>query len=593
MANIAPVVRFVAYLPDEQESEAQDRVARRLPGLGLELLDTTRYVIAVAAAGPWAGGGRPDGLLDVFPGTAVSPRLTAAGFDGLTRMADLHAKAEDVAQCYNLLHLKPAAFRLESDALGVKPVYVARARGGHVLGSRIADLLALFPELAQPADAVGLYELLCFWHPLAGRTLHHKIRRAGPGACYRWTPGAGLAADRDRALQSVPMTPYRFVDETIEAIRDTTAQSLRAKTANTAQPLWMALSGGFDSRLMAALARELGLSVRTLSFGLAHNEEWLSARAVAQALGLSFERVPYPPDNTFDHIAEHLEATEGTADPAALSIMPLLGVACPPGTTLLHGFCGDLQAGSHIHRFTASDYASHAALAEAVMRRYYASTRPELQRLFSPAIDLDAVRQDMLAGLRADCPPHEAYLLWYLENRNRRYVGAQFALLGGHFDMVLPFYDRRLFNLWHALPPVGLTNRVVFRQLLARYYPALARIAHPEEPAAIIPNLRDQLGRFARSLPRVALTRAVGEQRARELLLHFHRHGDILSLSTLSAPRQRARMLARVDELRPALKEVLGLELTPGYEMVLTAHLQTLRSLFFAAEYAQRQLRGS
>lgn len=590
MNQISFITRFVAYLPDDSDLGARElsHAAGLIDSLGLDTLRQDGYLFAVAASAPSSAAVQSTMLLDVFAGTAASARLAAVHFDGADSEA-VHQKAEQSAQCYNLLQPTKTSLSVESDALGLKPIHIARTPGGNVLGTRIADLLYLFPALAEPADRVAMYELMGFWTPLAGRTLHQRIRRTLPGGCYRWTRPTGLSTRRGRDIRPAPVAPNRLLDEAIEAIRDTSAQSLLDKTAGAARPVIMALSGGFDSRLIAALCRDQGIEIRALNYGRRQNEEWHSARAVARTLNLKLEMIPYRGDNTLRHLAHHLETMEGTADLASSSIMNLFEASSTLGSPLLHGYCGDAQAGLRVGDYSAAQYASHESLVDSILQRYYASTRPNLHDLFVPAIDLDEVHQDILSGLRTDCSPQQAYVLWYLENRNRRHVGSYFSLLGGHFDTIMPFYDRRLFDIWLSIPPIALVDRGVFRSLLAHYYPALARIPHPEEPAPIIPNLQWQLGRFCRGLPQHMLTRAVGVRRARDVFLRFHRHSHIWNLANLAAPQHRAHMLSRVAALRPILKDALGMELSPHYETTLSVDLQALRSVFLAAEYAQRR----
>jgi hypothetical protein len=138
------------------------------------------------------------------------------------------------------------------------------------------------------------------------------------------------------------------------------------------------------------------------------------------------------------------------------------------------------------------------------------------------------------------------------------------------------------------MPPAALCDRFVFRKLLARYYPALARIPHAEEPAPIIPNLRWQLARFYHGLPRYALKKCIGETRTAALMLRMYRGTDFRTYSKLAAPQQRAHMLSTIAASRAAMHEVLGFDLSPDYQALVSDDLLALRSLFTVASYARR-----
>lgn len=588
------ITRFVAYLPDAGESSEAElaHVARTLAGTGLRLLRSAGHVLAVTGPSSSAPQEATNWLLDVFPGTAASPRLAAAGFEKAGTLEELHAKAETSAQSYNLIRSTDTEFALESDALGIKPAYAARTPAGHVIASCIADILHLFPASAGPIDAVGLCELLGFWAPLMGRTLHRHVRRAPPGACFRWTRATGLECRADRRFQAAAVEPLWFMDQAIEAIHDASMTSLQEKIAGTGQPALLALSGGFDSRFIAALCRERKVGVRAVTYGRRHHIEVRAARAVARSLGLELKLFRQERDAGRRDLQGFVELTEGTVDPGVMVIMHLLRDPSEPGSAMLHGFCGDLHAGSHFDKYRAVDYASRESVAEAVTAHYFPPERLNLLELFGGEIRLDDIRQDVLAGLRGDCTPQEAYSLWYLENRNRRYVGAEFALLGEHFDVVMPFYDRRLVGLWHSIPPIGRSDRAAFRRLMAHYYPQLARIPHPEEATPISPNLHWQLARAWNDSPRLLLDRVVGRKRSEAMRLRWYRHDNIRSLGHFSAPQQRAYMLAQVGAALPALGQALGVTLSANYGSILSGDLQALRSMYAVARYAER-LRGS
>ncbi|HET6586487.1 MAG TPA: asparagine synthase-related protein [Oleiagrimonas sp.] len=585
------ITQFVAYFPDAGDSGREElaRVARLVGATNWRLLRQAPYLLAVDSAASVRPADPGNTLLDVFPGTAASARLAAADFRGARSIEDLHREAEASAQCYNLLQSTEHAFLLESDALGLKPAYTAQTPGGNVLASRVADMVRLFPALAEPADAVALYEMLGFWAPLAGRTLYRPIRRTLPGGCYRWTPSEGFSSRRGRDLRPVAIEPQWLMDAAIEAIHDATGQSLREKTAGVPRPVLLALSGGFDSRYIAALCRDQQTQVRAVTYGRRHHSETHSSRGIARALGIDLQILPQLVDGTLRYLPQYLETTEGMADATGASIMDLCRADVERGSAVLHGFGGDVQQGARLGDFSAADYASRESVAAAIMRHAFPASRPDLAGLFGRTVDPEEIHADILAELRQDCPPYQAYLLWFLENRHRRFVAAGCATLGQHFDVVMPFHDRRLYDIWHSVPPLGLTDRTLFKRLLARHYPALARIPHPEEAAPVTPNLRWQIARFYHKLPAQLLAACVGPQRADELRLRLHRHHNFRTFSKLEAPQQRAHMLSELARLQPALQDNLGIELSPDYKNVLARDSRALRTMFGVASHAARR----
>lgn len=592
MNGIESITRFVAYFPDASKCGTAELagVCHRIGLVGLAVVRNKPYLLAVQDSPNSITAAETKTLLDVFPGTASSSRLAARKFDVAAPMDVVHQSVEASAQFYNLIRASSDTFELESDMLGLKPAYLAKTPAGTLLASRIDDVLFAFPGLAQGADPTALYELLGFWVPLGQRTLYANIRRTLPGGCYKWTPSEGMTAQARRRLEPAAADPYRFMDQSIRDVLNASRDSMRDKTANGRRPVWLALSGGFDSRFMAALCKDLNLPLRAVTYGRKHHHEMHSAKAVAQVLGIDLTVLRQDPKATLRYLPAHLDATEGTADCGAVSILNLLSARAALGGTLLHGFCGDLLSGGHIDRFRADAYASRDAMADAIVQSWYPASSDPLRELFTRGPDLDTVRQDVFDGLRSDCSPYEAYILWYAENRTRRYVASQLAVLGEYFDMVAPFYDRQLFSLWFSVPPVGLSGQNVLKQLFAHTYPDLARIPHSEQSSPIIPNLRWQMARFYHSLPRRTLNRCIGTAHAERLVLRLNYNADFRSLDKLLAPRQQAHMLSAVAALQPALHKIFDIDLSAQYRDILSTNRQALRGLFTVMSYAARQV---
>ncbi|HET7371373.1 MAG TPA: asparagine synthase-related protein, partial [Gammaproteobacteria bacterium] len=355
---------------------------------------------------------------------------------------------------------------------------------------------------------------------------------------------------------------------------------------NTSEAVPIALSGGFDSRLLAAATVKAGIPVKLFSFGNRHHPELRRAKAVAEALDQPLEVIPYPADNSIKRLPLHLEALEGTADLATASVANLLEVDLETGAPMIHGFCGDPLAGNHINHITPSEYSDRDGLAGGIMRFYGAAGEHTPERLLSTGVSRQALCDEIRSDLLEGCPLYQSYSAWDFENRQRRYVGSYFAMTGRRFHTIMPFYDPAIFNLWFSIPPIALHGRTLFRSMLARHYPSLARIPHSEESAPIVPNLRHQLADFLRRAPQSMARKLFGEKTAKYLLLLRHRDPYIWSLGNLAAPQQRRYMRTEIDRLGPAMDDVLGLRLADVKVEHLQDHVQALRGLFLTASYA-------
>ena len=164
---------------------------------------------------------------------------------------------------------------LISDTEGVKHVFYAPDEGC-IAGTRIEDLvLAIDPDL----DPKSFEEMLAIGYPLADRTLYEGIRRVDPASRVRFQDGD------DGVPRFSSSTPVEFdLDDDPDAALD----RLAARTAGYCEDgALIELSGGFDSRLVLALAIRGGASkIRALTLGGPDDADTVSAKMLAEASGL-------------------------------------------------------------------------------------------------------------------------------------------------------------------------------------------------------------------------------------------------------------------------------------------------------------------
>lgn len=583
--------RVLAYLPtgrNPRDSKAFAATADGARRLGLSVLRRRPYLLACDSVQADPADTEQDRLiLDIFEGTAASGR----SFEGNGKGPDWplwHSVAEREAQFYNLIEATSESLRIESDPMGMKPLYRASLRDGTVLATRIIDILSLFPALIQPLDRLGFYELMVYRAPMADRTLHQQIKRSATGDCYRWDPANGLSVARDRRLAIPAVNGTLFLDEALGRIKEALTGSMARRVAGAAPPLSLALSGGFDSRLLAATAVEMGLPCRALSYGRRYHPELNSAKATAKALGLPLTRLSYPTENSLERLALHLETVEGTADLSTSQAANLFRIPSRRGNPVLHGFMGEVLSGHRLRHLPVRDYETLGSVADGLVRSFEGPLPAIFERLFGRPAPRDELRAEIRRDLVEGCEPYQAAILWELENRQRRYVGSQFPVIGTQFDLIAPFYSRNAFETWLAIPPIGLDRRALLRRLFATYYPSLAQIPHSEETYPIIPSLSRQLTVFAQALPHKFASRFIPAGMRRALHIPGAEDRYIWNLANLSGPRERAHMLSRIEALTPVAEEILDLRISGGFLHPIQGkdELQPLRMLFLVGEYA-------
>ena len=178
---------------------------------------------------------------------------------------------------------------LARDHLGIKPLYVARARDHVLFASEVRPLLAsgLVPADLDPAGIAGF---LAYGSPQDPLTVHAHVRSL-PAGSLAWLDARSL---REEPGQPVPH--WRFPEvaapgadpRAVETgIRDRLGQTV-ADQCVADVPVGSFLSGGIDSAILAAHARGRCRDLQTFCVGFTgtgEHDETAAAARTARAIG--------------------------------------------------------------------------------------------------------------------------------------------------------------------------------------------------------------------------------------------------------------------------------------------------------------------
>lgn len=494
--------RFIAFAPSNTGSK-DSPVIRSLINVcrnqGLCILRQTPYFIALEVSESQREFGNENEYLvcDMLPGKLASQRRFNFRQDAVD-WDNWHEVASDQAQLYNLLFSTASEFTFESDILGLKSLYVANVETGTLITSKIIDLFRLDENLIKPIDRMGLMQLILTGHPFGSRTIHDKVRRTKTGEKIHWNNiSKELSVTRPRRLRiSNDVQSDAGLIDSIQEIDNAISDSLGRRTSGASKPLNIGLSGGFDSRILAAVLNKRGESFNAFTYGLWHHREVRTAKQVAKVLDVNHTVLPYPLDNHYKRMELFLNTLEGQSDSNSVQIANLLQMDAPIGTPILHGFMSDAVA---VTRFSdkkngivpkSLDQAAFNLASSMIKSDAHSKF---LSNLLEFDVDIESICNELRNDMAPDGLAYHSAVLWDVENRQRRFISGHLPMLGQTFDVIAPFYDARLMSFWLSLPRISLDERYLQRQQLAKLYPDLAKIPHSEEIAPIIPNLTNQL----------------------------------------------------------------------------------------------------
>ncbi len=247
------------------------------------------------------------------------------------------------------------------DGLGVKPLYFSETSDGFLFASEIKSLLR-HPGVDRSIDIGTLANYLSNLLAPAPNTVLASVKKLEPGCALRIAGGKVVEhwrhydlADRQQPIEE--MSEAEAIGRVRDAVRTAVHRQMVADV-----PVGAFLSGGLDSSAVVAFAREYAEAERLQCFtieldGAASKREGVTddlpyAKRVAEHLGVDLRVVPARPEMADDLPKMIYHSDEPLADPAALNVMAIAGLARSQDIKVLLSGAGgdDIFTGYRRHR---------------------------------------------------------------------------------------------------------------------------------------------------------------------------------------------------------------------------------------------------
>ncbi len=385
------------------------------------------------------------------------------------------------------------AATLATDWFGQIPLYVWSNREVFVFASQ-PELVTRHPAYQGGRSVSGLVGILMHGRMANGQTLWTGVTQPEIGHVVHWRPGTLAREDTATPIPSVAPDPARSFEEACAEAERALARAVRIRSAD--QPVSLLLSGGLDSRLIAAHLHDPS-STRAFVFGDPADNESRCARRVARALRIPLTVVP----TDFSGYAEGARRTvmsEGLSSAARdFSWMASREVLARRGTPVLSGLHGDaIMGASSISRF--QDLHTEPLSPRAYYTRNEsrkgltleeirtALEHPGIEAIVDEILDESQRRFDRLPGA-----PFQQAILWTLASSDRHIVGASAWRLADAAWPRTPYYDVALVTSVLRCPRAFVEDRRLQETVLRTRFPRLARLpldanAHDNPP--LIPS---------------------------------------------------------------------------------------------------------
>jgi hypothetical protein len=389
-----------------------------------------------------------------------------------------------------------AAAWSESDGLtvGVDPLgcipcaYASPSVGSLVCASTPGDLQA-HPQFQSELDLEGVAGVLLLNNPLFDRSTLRDARLLPVRARLRFD-ASGPKLHRAPLPEPGPVGSF---DDAVEELTTLWEDALTAHSRVVDAGCDLLLSGGRDSRMVAAGLKQLDCDFRAVTFGRKGEHEYRAARRASRAL----------------RIRDHLLVADSSNESSlagwwtrARRSVAIAGGTCADlhGSAALqpwlhHGILVDDLVGGLASGF-CRDRATQEVGGHVFFRKLnrWGFPAETLARLFrDPAIGdyCHELRDRVLTDFseRAEEPEKVAFD-WKLATRMRFHLGYGLFELARYSWPITPACDQRLIAAARRLPLSLTTGRRIQHEILRRYSPRLLRIPFDGNTRKFLPESR-------------------------------------------------------------------------------------------------------
>ena len=384
----------------------------------------------------------------------------------------------DVAE--GVLRSAPGTIRASDEAGGtvtastgitrVDPVYLARTGRAVVLSDRASWAAAVTGRIGSP-DPLLYAGLLGPGYPLGAVTPFAGVQALAPAASGRATGGVFRQARRPPLSEPGPggqEGAQRLAAALVEAV---------TPLRDAVQPVELSLTGGKDSRLIAAALAEAKVPTRARTYGFADHPDVVVAAQVARELGLDHEvaepKISQDAGATVQEVdvLARLRAGVLVAD-GMLSAFENVGRPDPDpaeAAIAIGGHGGELLRGGYA-KIIAGSAARRAAASAEMFRRLTMRRVPLLRPRW---------RASYVAGLTPwaaaiAARPGPALDDFYLVNRAGRWSAAARQAYAIRSVLAQPFFDDQVVRAARAVPLAERLDDRLVRGAIRALYPALA-----------------------------------------------------------------------------------------------------------------------
>ncbi|MFW2404284.1 MAG: asparagine synthetase B family protein [Gammaproteobacteria bacterium] len=387
--------------------------------------------------------------------------------------------------------------RIVGDRYGFRPLFLRRTDTGLIFGSELKAIAAIDPS-GKSLDELGILELFSFGHHVEDRTWLKDYKKLRPASLIE-IDAAGMVESRYWHYAYDERAPTRD-QQTYVTIYRTLMDRAVERNMRGRHSVGIFLSGGYDSRVVAASIRNYHLPVPSVTFGLPESRDVQYAGQLAERLGFDHATLHDSRAHLVNCCRAVVWRNEGMLPFASGTSIRFHADLKPRMDIILTGVLGEL-GGSHTWpRLLAAR--TRRATMDAVFDWLVTSRQPSVQRVFAPDYyarmreelrrrfdeSFDEIQNDHPLNV-ADC-----YNRIFTHPRNTLQAPATDRY---QFEVRAPHMDTELVDFLLTIPPWSRIEQRVYKKLIAYGYPQVRDIPCTNSTKPVDPVFLREYGLMA------------------------------------------------------------------------------------------------
>lgn len=420
----------------------------------------------------------PDGTLLALIGSPIGDISLSKAWDSLKHFTK--AKEFKLPWDGRFILLKVSAdgrkWTMWNDWCGSIPVFHARIGERYIASTLDPVVVAAGGYKKNDFFLPGLVLLLLNGHYLGDWTLFKSMKIVQPDCVARWDNNEF----KWERMWTVEPSQKRWNEGWDNLIDDMYRLSRKSITeVLKTQSSWiLPLSGGLDSRLIAAVAAEMEINLHSYTYGPTTWSETICAKQVAKVLNIPWKSV----DLGTRYLARYTQMWADWFGSAlhfhGMYQMPFLESlnTAPPGP-ILQGFLGDPLAGNHLRNLclTYLNKTKHSILPDSWTHWSIEEVKSIVK---FPVTDVFKYVIAQVEKEITDISGEKFQQLMFFDfwNRQRLFISYQPTMYDYWRGVGTPFFNREYASFCMSLPRIALENRCLQKEMFRRYFPDMAAI---------------------------------------------------------------------------------------------------------------------